>query len=253
MSTNDEHDLNRFVDAQRSTYERALAELRGGRKRSHWMWYVFPQLAGLGRSATSRHFAIASADEAKAYLEHPLLGPRFGRMLGCRPRGRRAIRLRNLRISGRSQAAFLRDAVRTGLTAGIPISRRCSLSTSADERTARRCVCWSLHADRPALGAAGSFGPIAQRGRGRLLSVHGSPETENERPPKFLAVVMAAVAALAAPIAALAAPPLTIKEQGSFFVGGENKTVAQPGCRPDPGAVRARSPSTRCTCSTRSR
>lgn len=77
MSTNDEHDLNRFVDAQRSTYERALAELRGGRKRSHWMWYVFPQLAGLGRSATSRHFAIASADEAKAYLEHPLLGPRL--------------------------------------------------------------------------------------------------------------------------------------------------------------------------------
>ena len=71
MSTSDEHDLSRFVEAQSSTYERALAELRSGRKRSHWMWYIFPQLAGLGRSATSRHYAIGNADEAKAYLAHP--------------------------------------------------------------------------------------------------------------------------------------------------------------------------------------
>ena len=77
MSASAEHDLSRFVEAQRSTYERALAELRGGRKRSQWMWYVFPQLAGLGHSATSRRYAIGSADEAKAYLEHPLLGPRL--------------------------------------------------------------------------------------------------------------------------------------------------------------------------------
>jgi uncharacterized protein (DUF1810 family) len=77
MSTHPGHDLNRFVEAQRSAYERAVAELRSGRKRSHWMWYVFPQLAGLGRSATSRHYAIADADEAKAYLEHPVLGPRL--------------------------------------------------------------------------------------------------------------------------------------------------------------------------------
>jgi uncharacterized protein (DUF1810 family) len=77
MSTTDEHDLNRFVEAQRSTYERALAELRSGRKRSHWMWYVFPQLAGLGRSAMSERYAIASLAEAEAYLEHPLLGPRL--------------------------------------------------------------------------------------------------------------------------------------------------------------------------------
>lgn len=76
-STNDEHDLNRFVDAQRSTYERALAELRSGRKRSHWMWYVFPQLAGLGRSAMSELYAIASAAQAEAYLGHPVLGPRL--------------------------------------------------------------------------------------------------------------------------------------------------------------------------------
>ena len=77
MSTSDERDLSRFVEAQSSTYERALAELRSGRKRSHWMWYIFPQLAGLGRSATSRHYAIGNADEAKAYLAHPLLGPRL--------------------------------------------------------------------------------------------------------------------------------------------------------------------------------
>ena len=77
MSTDDNYDLNRFVEAQRSTYDSALAELRSGRKRSHWMWYIFPQLAGLGRSAMSRQFAIANADEAKAYLEHALLGPRL--------------------------------------------------------------------------------------------------------------------------------------------------------------------------------
>jgi uncharacterized protein (DUF1810 family) len=77
MATDDKHDLNRFVEAQRSTYERALAELRSGRKRSHWMWYIFPQLAGLGHSATSRRYAIANADEAKAYLEHRLLGHRL--------------------------------------------------------------------------------------------------------------------------------------------------------------------------------
>jgi uncharacterized protein (DUF1810 family) len=72
-----EFDLERFVAAQLPTYDGALAELRAGRKRSHWMWYVFPQLAGLGRSATSRHYGIASAAEANAYLKHPLLGPRL--------------------------------------------------------------------------------------------------------------------------------------------------------------------------------
>jgi uncharacterized protein (DUF1810 family) len=77
MSTADEYDLARFVDAQRSTFECALAELRGGRKRSHWMWYVFPQLLGLGHSPTSRQYGIRDAEEAKAYLEHPLLGPRL--------------------------------------------------------------------------------------------------------------------------------------------------------------------------------
>jgi uncharacterized protein (DUF1810 family) len=71
------HDLNRFVAAQSSAYPQALAELRRGRKASHWMWFVFPQIAGLGRSDTARFYAIADAAEARAYLAHPLLGPRL--------------------------------------------------------------------------------------------------------------------------------------------------------------------------------
>ncbi len=69
--------LDRFVDAQRDTYATALAELRRGRKASHWMWFVFPQIAGLGHSSTARYYAIASLDEARAYLAHPVLGPRL--------------------------------------------------------------------------------------------------------------------------------------------------------------------------------
>ena len=70
-------DLDRFASAQEASYEAALAEIRRGRKRSHWMWFVFPQLAGLGRSTTAQHYAIASLDEARAYLAHPVLGPRL--------------------------------------------------------------------------------------------------------------------------------------------------------------------------------
>jgi uncharacterized protein (DUF1810 family) len=75
----DPYDLQRFVDAQDQgrTYEAALAELRAGRKTSHWMWFVFPQIAGLGQSPVSRRFAIGSLDEARAYLAHPVLGPRL--------------------------------------------------------------------------------------------------------------------------------------------------------------------------------
>ncbi|WP_444943154.1 DUF1810 domain-containing protein [Microbulbifer sp. ZKSA006] len=69
--------LERFVTAQEGSYERALSELHGGHKHSHWMWYIFPQVSGLGHSATSEHFAIKTLDEARAYLEHPLLGPRL--------------------------------------------------------------------------------------------------------------------------------------------------------------------------------
>ncbi len=77
--TEDPHRLQRFVDAQdeADTYERALSELRAGRKTSHWMWFVFPQIAGLGRSPTAIAYAIASLEEARAYLAHPVLGPRL--------------------------------------------------------------------------------------------------------------------------------------------------------------------------------
>jgi uncharacterized protein (DUF1810 family) len=70
-------DLDRFVAAQDGIYPEALAELRRGRKESHWMWFVFPQMAGLGRSETARFYGIASAAEARAFLAHPLLGPRL--------------------------------------------------------------------------------------------------------------------------------------------------------------------------------
>jgi uncharacterized protein (DUF1810 family) len=73
----DRFDLERFVEAQEHVYDEVRRELRAGRKASHWMWFVFPQIAGLGQSPTSVRFAIASLDEAKAYLAHPLLGARL--------------------------------------------------------------------------------------------------------------------------------------------------------------------------------
>jgi len=75
--THDTYHLERFVDAQEGTYDQAVAELRRGRKASHWMWFVFPQIAGLGSSPMSQAYAIRSLDEARAYLEHPVLGPRL--------------------------------------------------------------------------------------------------------------------------------------------------------------------------------
>jgi uncharacterized protein (DUF1810 family) len=73
----DSYKLDRFLEAQAADYDTALAEIRSGRKRSHWMWYVFPQIAGLGVSETSQYFAIRNLAEAKAYLAHPILGPRL--------------------------------------------------------------------------------------------------------------------------------------------------------------------------------
>jgi len=70
-------DLSRFIEAQTATYDTALAELKRGRKTSHWMWFVFPQVAGLGHSPTARLYAIASLAEARAYMAHPVLGPRL--------------------------------------------------------------------------------------------------------------------------------------------------------------------------------
>ncbi len=93
----DPYRLGRFVDAQdhASAYERALTELRAGRKKSHWMWFVFPQIAGLGRSPIAQTYAITSIDEAKAFLDHAVLGPRLldcaGALLGLRGRSAREI------------------------------------------------------------------------------------------------------------------------------------------------------------------
>ena len=76
-ATDDPYDLSRFVRAQDPVYDDVCSELRAGRKTSHWMWFVFPQIRGLGHSEMAQRFAIASLDEAAAYLKHPILGPRL--------------------------------------------------------------------------------------------------------------------------------------------------------------------------------
>jgi uncharacterized protein (DUF1810 family) len=73
----DPFNLERFTDAQAGVYDRALSELRSGRKRTHWMWFIFPQIAGLGYSGMSKHYAIRNIEEAREYLNHPVLGPRL--------------------------------------------------------------------------------------------------------------------------------------------------------------------------------
>ncbi len=82
MDQPDRFDLQRFVDAQKPVYDTVVGELRDGRKRSHWMWFVFPQLRGLGNSPTALRFAISSIDEARAYLAHELLGSRLRECAG---------------------------------------------------------------------------------------------------------------------------------------------------------------------------
>jgi uncharacterized protein (DUF1810 family) len=77
MKTEDPHNLQRFLQAQEGVYETARAELTAGEKRSHWMWFVFPQIAGLGFSSMAQRYAISGLDEARAYLAHPVLGPRL--------------------------------------------------------------------------------------------------------------------------------------------------------------------------------
>jgi uncharacterized protein (DUF1810 family) len=77
MPDTDSFSLQRFVDAQDPVYSRVSAELKSGRKQSHWMWFIFPQIAGLGHSPMAQRYAISSVAEAKAYLDHPILGPRL--------------------------------------------------------------------------------------------------------------------------------------------------------------------------------
>ena len=79
---NDPFNLSRFVGAQRPVFSQVMDELRAGRKTRHWMWFIFPQLRGLGHSATAQHFALSGGDEARAYLQHDLLGPRLEECVG---------------------------------------------------------------------------------------------------------------------------------------------------------------------------
>lgn len=106
----DSFDLERFVLAQDSngTYQRALEELLNGSKQSHWMWFIFPQIAGLGQSPTSRKYAITSLDEAKAYLRHPVLGPR---LLACARAVAAHAGLSAVRIFGGIDAQKLRSSM----------------------------------------------------------------------------------------------------------------------------------------------
>ena len=82
--------LERFVSAQEGTYDQALAQVRRGRKTGHWMWFVFPQIAGLGRSSTAQHYAIRDLDEARSYLADPVLGERLRECSRARPALRRS-------------------------------------------------------------------------------------------------------------------------------------------------------------------
>ncbi|MDO9267508.1 MAG: DUF1810 domain-containing protein [Methylobacter sp.] len=77
INASDNIDLSRFTSAQKSIYDSVLTELKSGRKRTHWMWYIFPQIDGLGHSSTSKHYAIKNLEEARQYLNHPVLGKRL--------------------------------------------------------------------------------------------------------------------------------------------------------------------------------
>ena len=94
--SDDPYNLSRFVHAQEDDYAQALSELRNGRKRSHWIWYIFPQIDGLAFSSTSKRYAIKSADEARAYLDHSTLGPRLLECAGAL-----------LRVEGKSATEIL--------------------------------------------------------------------------------------------------------------------------------------------------
>ena len=105
----DPYDLQRFIAAQENSFDAALAELRAGSKQSHWMWFIFPQLAGLGRSPTAQYYGIASLDEARAYLGHPVVGPRLRQCLDAllRWEGRRSPK----QILGPTDALKLRSSL----------------------------------------------------------------------------------------------------------------------------------------------
>lgn len=119
-TADDPYNLRRFLAAQQVNYDQALSEIRSGRKLTHWMWYVFPQLDGLAFSSTSKLYAIKSLEEARAYLDHPVLGPR---LLDC---AEAAVRVegrseRDLRLAGRPEAQVLRHPFRARIASRLRV------------------------------------------------------------------------------------------------------------------------------------
>ena len=111
-SSKDTHNLQRFVDAQESAFEEVCAELRAGQKRSHWMWFIFPQMKGLGHSELANYYGISSRQEAEAYLAHPVLGPRIRECtrLVTMVDGRSIDQI--LELPGQSEVSIFHDTVR---------------------------------------------------------------------------------------------------------------------------------------------
>ena len=114
---NDSFNLDRFIEAQEQTYDNALAEIRGGRKQSHWMWFIFPQIAGLGHSPTAQHYALTTLDEARAYLAHPVLGPR---LIACVEALQDLQGTTAEQVFGATDATKLRSSLTLFIEAGAP-------------------------------------------------------------------------------------------------------------------------------------
>ena len=119
----DEHDLSRFIEAQASVIDQIRRELGDGRKRSHWMWFIFPQIKGLGYSSTAQYYAIVSLAEAKAYLQHPVLGQRLHDCTELVNRVEERSAPPDLWQPGRSEVPLFHDFVCSGRPVGAEISR----------------------------------------------------------------------------------------------------------------------------------
>lgn len=135
-------DPDRFLQAQAGVHERALAELRGGRKASHWMWFVFPQIAGLGRSETARFYALPSLAAARAYLAHPVLGRRLAEATGAATNSGETSATRLFGspddLKFRSSMTLFREAAEPGERAPFEAALARFFSGEADEETLRR-------------------------------------------------------------------------------------------------------------------
>ena len=149
--------LNRFVQAQEADYEQALSEIRSGRERSHWMWYIFPQYDGLGSSATSRRYAIKSLAEAKAYLSHPVLGLR---LLEC---AEAAI---GLEARARRQHASFAERNMPGRAGLANLSRQSCFGGSITIHLFTHSICFRCDMSLTVAGLAEAVGVLAERPAG---------------------------------------------------------------------------------------